>query len=107
MPSHKKTPSAVYQASGRAFPNSSFKEKTPTKKHKGNETRRFNVTPTHKNSKMSPLIRKNFGSTDKSRSKSRNLTPTKSHNGYNSLYPQTSQVYRNSKKEGLEKDSFY
>jgi hypothetical protein len=97
--SHKKTPSAVYQS--KAYPNSSFKERTP-KKQKGGDTRRFNVTPTHKNSKLSPLIRKNFGSTDKSRSKSRNLTPTKSYNGgYTSLYPQTGQVYRNSKKEGL------
>ena len=57
------------------------------------------------------MIRKNFGSTEKSRSnrsKSRNMTPTKSYNGgYSNLYPQTALVYKNSKKEGLEKDNFY
>lgn len=92
LQSHKKSPSKI-----------NVKEKTPIKK-KG-EAARYNVTPTQKFSKMSPMIRKNFGSTEKSRSnrsRSRNMTPTKSFNGgYSSLYPQTAQVYKNSKKEGL------
>ena len=110
VPSHKKnTSSGLWQQSGKSNVQSSYKEKTPTRKGKGNETRRFNVTPTQKSNKLSPMIRREFGSTSKSKSKKRsNLTPTKSYNGgYNSLYPQTALVYKNSKKEGLEKDSFY
>ena len=104
----KKNSSGPFQQSGKLQKQTSINQRTPTKKGKGNDTRRGNVTPTHRNSKMSPMLRHHFGSTDKSRSKSRNLTPTKSFNGYStSLYPQSNQVYRNSKKEGLEKDSFY
>lgn len=88
--------------------HTSFKEKTPTKKTKGNETKRYNVTPTHRNARASPLINRNFGSTEKSRSKSRNATPTKNYS--NTAYPGHSlngypilstQIYKNSKKEGL------
>jgi hypothetical protein len=88
------------------------KDKTPSKLNKGNETKRFHVTPTNRNKQVSPFIQRQFGSTEKSLSKNKlSLTPTKSSTGNytGSLYMgnTTQQVYRNSKKEGLEKDSFY
>jgi hypothetical protein len=99
LPSHKKNNSGVYQVpltNGKPH-NSTFKEKTPTKKNKGNETRRINVTPTHRNTKTSPFVARHFGSTEKSLSRSKNMTPTKSYGGYGAA----AQVYKNSKKEGL------
>ena len=79
------------------------KDKTPTKVNKGNQTKRFNATPTNKNKQVSPFIQRQFGSTEKSLSKNKNnLTPTKSSTGNytGSLYMgnTTQQVYRNSKK---------
>ena len=67
------------------------------------------MTPTHKNSKMSPLVRRHFGSTEKSLSKSKHMTPTKSfmNGSYNGIINSSTQFYKNSKKEGLEKDSVY
>lgn len=61
------------------------------------------MTPNKRSSKMSPLVNRHFGSTDKSRSKSkRHATPTKSYNGgYSPLFGNSMQVYKNSKKEGL------
>lgn len=113
LPSHKKNQSGIYHVplSNAKGHNSTLKEKTPTKKNKGNETRRFNVTPTHRNTaKTSPFVARHFGSTEKSRSKSKskNLTPTKSYaaSSYGG-YGHSGQVYKNSKKEGLEKDSVY
>lgn len=65
LPSHKKNHSGVYQVPlNNGKPHSStFKEKTPTKKNKGNETRRINVTPTHRNTRTSPFVARQFGST--------------------------------------------
>lgn len=81
----------------------SNKDKTPTKKTKGNETKRFNITPNNKNRKLSPFINKQFGSAEKSISKNKNsLTPTKSYTGgyLGTLQAGnvTQQIYRNSKK---------
>lgn len=64
-PSHKKNQNSVHPMAnthGKAS-HASFKEKTPTKKNKGNETKRYNVTPTHRNTRTSPLVNRQFGST--------------------------------------------
>jgi hypothetical protein len=77
-PSHQSNGSAVYSNTNRKFMNQSFqtnnkysnhksdvksKDKTPTKANKGNETKRFNVTPSNKNKQVSPFIQRQFGST--------------------------------------------
>ena len=80
--------------------NARSRDKTPVKLNKGNETRRFNVTPTNKT--VSPFIHRQFGSTERSLSKTKNeLTPTKSavHNTNSHLMGTNhQQIYRNSKK---------
>ena len=100
---NKNQPRAVNRQHG-------FKEKTPTKRNKNTESKRYNVTPNGKRTNISPFMNRQFGSVDKSISKrSKAATPTKSHTGAytSSINMGPGPTYRHSKKEGLEKDSFY
>jgi hypothetical protein len=104
---NRKSMNQSYQVSNKFSNNKSdikSKEKTPSKVNRGNETKRFNVTPTNKNKQqVSPFIQRQFGSTEKSLSKNKTIyTPTKGMTGNytGSLYMgnTTQQVYKNSKK---------